>query len=119
DEGADDLRARAQGPAQPAAEAGRQRAYIVKKRGAVASGRRFRAAAKAGKAREGQALSRLRVLTKRTHLRGDAGRGGKPLPVPSAAAGCTPPGAAASRFRYHVPAGRFAHRNMMFPSLQG
>ncbi len=28
-------------------------------------------------------------------------------------------GAAASRFRYHVPPVRFAHRNMMFPSLQG
>ncbi len=28
-------------------------------------------------------------------------------------------GAAASRFRYHVPAVRFAHRNMMSPSLQG
>ena len=28
-------------------------------------------------------------------------------------------GAAASRFRYHVPAVRFAHRHMMFPSLQG
>src|SRR5699024_8733613 len=28
-------------------------------------------------------------------------------------------GAAASRFRYHVPPVCFAHRNMMFPSLQG
>ena len=25
----------------------------------------------------------------------------------------------ADRLRYHVPAVRFAHRNMMFPSLQG
>ena len=50
-----------------------------------------------------------------SHFRGDAGRGGKPLPVPSAAAACTPPGAAASRFRYHVPPVRFAHRNMMSP----
>ncbi len=61
----------------------------------------------------------FRVSTNGTHFCGDAGRGGKPLPMPSAAAACTPPGAAASRFRYHVPAVRFAHRNMMFPSLQG
>ena len=61
----------------------------------------------------------LCLSTKRAHFCGDAGRGGKPLPMPSAAAACTPPGAAASRFRYHVPPVRFAHRNMMFPSLQG
>ena len=59
------------------------------------------------------------VSTKRAHLCGDAGRGGQPLPISSAAAACTPRGAAASRFRYHVPPVRFAHRNMMFPSLQG
>ena len=54
-----------------------------------------------------------------SHFRGDAGRGSQPLPISSAAAACTPRGAAASRFRYHVPPVRFAHRNMMFPSLQG
>ena len=53
-----------------------------------------------------------------SHFCGDAGRGGQPLPISSAAAACTPRGAAASRFRYHVPPVRFAHRNMMFPSLQ-
>src|SRR5699024_11860114 len=59
------------------------------------------------------------VSTNGTHFCGDAGRGGKPLPISSAAAACTPPGAAASRFRYHVPPVRFAHRNIMSPSQIG
>ena len=61
----------------------------------------------------------LGISTNGTHFSGDAGRGGQPLPISSAAAACTPPGAAASRFRYHVPPVRFAHRNIMSPSLQG
>ena len=50
---------------------------------------------------------------------GDAGRGGSPFPCHPQRRHVRRQERAASRFRYHVPAVRFAHRNMMSPSLQG